>query len=109
MISGEGGARKEALIQFVDHITEIYSMANESGIVAMRFLNHKGGRINWTRKSRKYLDRHMYSGSRRVGTELKGKILDHYVIGKANQSKPVLVLLVTNGAVCFSPEISRAI
>ncbi|KAG0641321.1 hypothetical protein HOY80DRAFT_1113316 [Tuber brumale] len=43
MIHEEGGRKKEALVQFIDYITEIYSMANESGILAMRFMNSRGG------------------------------------------------------------------
>jgi len=43
MIYEERGARKKDHIQFVDHITEIYSMANESGILALTFMNRGGG------------------------------------------------------------------
>ena len=109
MILEEGGARKKTLIQFIDHITKIYSMAGETGILAMRFLNDSGGKKNWTGKSRKYLNRHSYSGLTRIGTELKRRILDLFVIGNSNQSKPLLVLIVTDGAVCLSPDISKAI
>ena len=109
MIFEENGARKEILIKFVDHITEIYSMANESGILAMRFLNDSGGKKSWTGKSQEYLDRHTFNGVTKIGTELKKKILDQFVIGNRNQSKPLLVLIVTDGAVCLSPNISTAI
>jgi len=46
MIYEESGARKKTLIQFVDHITEIYSMANEPGILAIAFTNPEGGLQN---------------------------------------------------------------
>jgi len=105
MISEENGSRKETLIQFIDHITEIYSMANESGILAMRFVNGYRGKKNWTGRSREYLDRHSYSGIARIGTALKEKILDKFVIGNTNQSKPLLVLIVTDRAVCLSPKV----
>ena len=108
MISEENGQRKETLIQFVDHITEIYSMANPSGLLAMRFMNSRVGKKNWTGKSQEYLDHHSYGGVTRIGTELKKKILDRFVIGKP-QSKPLLVLIVTDGAVCLSSNISKAI
>ena len=105
MRSEEYGKRKKTLIQFVDHITEIYSMANESGILAMRFLNGSRGKKNWTGKSQEYLDHHSYGGVTRIGTELKKKILDIFAIGNLDQSKPLLVLIVTDGAVCLSPKI----
>ena len=107
MIREENGKRKETLIQFIDHITKICSMANESGIFAMRFMNSGGGKKNWTRESKDYLDHHNYGGVTRIGTELKKKILDKFVIGNSNQSKPLLVLIVTDGAVCLSLTISK--
>jgi len=109
MIYEERGARKQTLIQFVDHITEIYSMANESGILALTFMNRGGGRQNWTGKSQEYLDHHSYGGVRRIGTAVKRRILDKFVIGNPNQTKPLLVLIVTDGAVCLSPNISKAL
>ena len=36
----KNGARKKTLRQFIDHITEICSMASSSGILAMRFMDH---------------------------------------------------------------------
>ena len=107
MISDKNGERK-TLIQFIDHITETYSMANESGILAMRFMNSKRGKKNWTGKSKEYLDHHQYGGVTRIGTELKKKLLDKFVIGNRNQNKPLLVLIVTNGAVCLALNISKA-
>ncbi|PUU80852.1 hypothetical protein B9Z19DRAFT_1106818 [Tuber borchii] len=80
MISGENGQGK-TLIQFIDHITEIYSMANESGILALRFNN--------------------YGGAAMIGTELKKKILYEFAIGNPNQKKPLLVLIVTAGVQDF--------
>ena len=109
MIHEEKGARKKTLIQLIDHITEIYSMANESGVLAMRFMNSRGGKKNWTGESKDYLDHHSYGGVTRMGTELKKKILDKFAIGNPNQSKPLLVLIVTDGGVCLSPKISKAI
>jgi len=99
MIYEEKGSRKKTLIQFIDHITDIYQMANESGILAMRFMNGRRGKKNWTGKSQEYLNEHSYGGLTRIGTALKEKILDLFVIGNPNQSKPLLVLIVTDGAV----------
>ena len=110
MESEENGRRKEILIKFIDHITEIYSMANESGILAMRFMNSPRGKKNWKGKSLEdYLDRHEYGGLTRIGTTLKEKVLELFAIGNSNQSKPLLVIIVIDGAVCFSPNISTAI
>ena len=81
-------------------------MANESGILAMRFMNGISGKKNWTEKSKSYLDDYDFSGITRIGTELKTKILDQFAIGNTNQGKPLLVLIVTDGEVCFSPHIS---
>ncbi|PUU80831.1 hypothetical protein B9Z19DRAFT_1106808 [Tuber borchii] len=99
MIYEERGARKNTLIQFVDHITEICSMANESGLLAMRFMNGRRGKKNWTGKSQEYLNNHSYGGLTRIGTALKEKILDLFAIGNPNQRKPLLVLIITDGAV----------
>jgi len=109
MIYEEGGARKETLVQFIDYITEIYSKANESGILAMTFVNHRGGKRNWTGKSQEYLDHHINGGMARIGTELKKRILDKFVIGNSHQSKPLLVIIATDGVVCLSPHISKTI
>jgi len=108
MVYKDNGARKDTLIQFVDHVTEIYTLANESGVSAMRFMNRGGGKKNWTGKSQDYLGNHTYGGITRIGAELKKKILDKFVTGNPNQRKPVLVLIVTDGTVCLSPNISQS-
>jgi len=107
MIHEEGGSRKKTLIQFIDHITEIYSIANESGILALTFTNHRGGKRNWTGRSQEYLDHHNYGGMARIGTELKRRILDKFVIGNSTQRKPLLVLIVTAGVVCLSQRFLK--
>ena len=111
MVNEDNGERKKTLIEYVDHITDIYSMANESGILAMRFINGRGGKKKWTGEpsSREYLESHKYEGLTRIGTELKKKILDFYAIRNSKQSKPLLVLIVTDGAVGLSPKISKAL
>lgn len=87
MISEENGQRKDTLIEFVDHITKIYWIANESGVLAMHFMNNKKGQKSWAGKSKDYLDSHSYDSARRIGTELEREILDIYVIGKCDQKK----------------------
>ena len=105
MISEENGERMETFARFIDHITEIYSMANESGILAIRYMNRPGGRENWTGKWHEYPDHHIYGGVTRIGTALKKRILDEFVT--KNQKKPLLVLIATDGAVCLSPKGSK--
>jgi len=99
MVHEEDGKRKETLIQYIDHITDIYKLANGSGILGLRFMNSRGGKPNWTGKSKDYLDKHEYGGVTRIGTELHRKILKKFAMNKPNQSKPLLVLIVTDGAV----------
>ncbi|KAG0641319.1 hypothetical protein HOY80DRAFT_902534 [Tuber brumale] len=99
MIYEEGGKRKKTLVQYVDNITEIYSMAKGSGILAMRFMNGPKGKRNWTGKSQEYLDQHKYGGVTRIGTELKEKILDIFATRNEKQTRPLLVLIVTDGTV----------
>ena len=108
MIREEDEKRKETLAQFVGHITEICSMANESGTVAVKFMNNARDIEYWTREKQKDLNQHSYSGLTKIGTELK-KILDKFSVGNPNQSKPLLVLIVTDGVVRFSPKSSKAI
>jgi len=105
----EEGARVKILIQFIDHITEICSMANESGILAIRFINNFRDKNNWTGELKGHLDQHIFGGTTKIGTELHKQILRPFAIGNPNQRKPLLVLIVTDGAVCFSPKIYQAI
>jgi len=83
-------------------------MANESGVLAMRFMNTKKGKKSWAGKSKDYLDSHSYDSARRIGTELEREILD--VMGKCDQKKKLpLVSIVINGSVCLAPKNFKAI
>ena len=108
MVEEEDGRRKETLIQLIDNVTEIYSMANESSILAIRFINNYGDKENWTGESRGLLNNHYFGGTTEIGTELHKKILRKFAIGNPNQSKPLLVLIATDGDVCFTPKIYKA-
>jgi len=103
--------RKGILIRYVDYITRICSMANPSGILAMRFMNSKGGKKNWKEASSvDYLSNHPFDGGvTRIGTSLKKRILDKFVMNNPNQTKPLLVLIFTDGTVYLSSDISKAI
>ena len=100
---------KETLIQLIDYITEIYSLANESGILDMRFMNRGEGKRNWKEKSEKYLNEHRYGGMAHIGRKLREEVLDKCGIGNSGQSKPLLVLVIASNTVCLSPNISEAI
>ncbi|PUU79854.1 hypothetical protein B9Z19DRAFT_977536 [Tuber borchii] len=99
MILEEDGQRKDTLIGLIKEISEIFSMANGPDAHTMHFLNtrqvKKGTDENWG----DYLDRHKFGGVTRIGTELKKQILDEFVIQNSNQSKPLLVLILTDGAI----------
>ncbi|PWW79091.1 hypothetical protein C7212DRAFT_22977, partial [Tuber magnatum] len=99
IIEEEGGAKKKTLIQYVDNIAKIYSMAKGDGFLALRFMNARWGRKDWAEgSSRVYLETTIAGGVTRIGTELKKKILDPLVIGGGDQKKPLLVLIITDGA-----------
>jgi len=74
----------------------------------MLFTNGYKGKENRTGvSSKEYLDGHSYGGLTRIGTTLREKVLDKFANSK--QSKPLLVLIVTNRAVYLSPKIPEAI
>jgi len=106
MVSEENGERKKTLVKFIDRIREICSMANESGAPALRFMNRVGDMEDWAGEWQEYRDHHSHAGLTKIGTELK-KILDKFAVGTPNQGKPLLVLIVTDGSVCFSPKSSK--
>ena len=109
MILEENRQRKETLIQLIKEILDIYSMANGPDTHTMRLLNSREPDMKEGEKWEDYLGRHEFGGVTRIGTELKEQILDKFVIGNSSQSKPLLVLILADGAVCLSPEISKAI
>ena len=109
MILEENGQRKGTLIGLIKEISDIYSMANGPNTHTIHFLNTREVKKGTDEKWESYLGRHEFGGVTRIGTELKKQILDKFVIGNSNQSKPLLVLILTDGTVCLSPEISKAI
>lgn len=101
--------RKETLRKFIELVTEYCSMANESGILAKLFMTSNGNRNDWPGSWEEYQEHHGYGSLARIGTALQSKILDQFALGNRDQSKPLLVLIVTDGAVSLSPMVSRAI
>lgn len=109
MILEENGQRKDILIGLIKEISDIYSMANGPDTHTMHFLNTREVEKRTDEKWEDYLGRHEFGGMTRIGTGLKEQILDEFVIGNSNQRKPLLVLILADGAVRLSPEISKAI
>ncbi|PUU80839.1 hypothetical protein B9Z19DRAFT_973419 [Tuber borchii] len=99
MILEENGQRKDTLIWLIKEISDIYSMANGPDAHTMHFLNTTEVKKGADEKWEDYLGRHEFGGATRIGTELKKQILDEFVIGNSNQSKPLLVIILADGTV----------
>lgn len=90
---------KRILANTMKEICKIYSLANTDGIKAVRFLNHRQGKKNVKLSGvSDVMGRCAHTGLSRIGTELHRRVLDTLVI-KAAMSKPLLVVIVTDGTV----------
>lgn len=99
MVYDQKGARIETLQKILNSITSIYNLAREQGIMTVRFLNAAKGKRNVTTKTVKTVIKgHDYGGITRIGTELKKKILDKFVLGM-EMKKPLLIMVITDGGV----------
>lgn len=103
MESEENGTRKEMLKRTMEAITSIYDLANPNGILSVQFFNSDIGFKNITQKNLPWLwERCSYGGVTRIGSALGEKILNRFVVPE--MKKPLLVMIVTDGAVSsFSP------
>lgn len=101
MRTEQGGSRIETLKATLGAITSVYDLANPQGILSVRFLNTSKGRRNVNEeKAKTLLDDHVYRGVTRIGTELERKILNRFIWNpKDPPKKPLLVMIVTDGAV----------
>lgn len=99
MVYDQKGARIVTLQKILNSITGIYNLAREQGIMTVRFLNATKGKRNVTTKTVKTVIKgHDYGGITRIGTELKKKILDKFVLGM-EMKKPLLIMVITDGGV----------
>lgn len=99
MVYAQNGERIKTLQEILNNIADIYGLAKDTGISTVRFLNAAKGKKNVTAKTVKTVIKgHDYGGVTRIGTELRKKILDRFVLGK-EMKKPLLVLVITDGAV----------
>lgn len=98
MVYAEKGIRIKQLQIVLNNFARVYNLARDKGIVRIRFLKAIMGRNNITvKKVRDCLRNHDYGGLRRVGTELKSKILDMFVL--KDMKKPLLVIVTIDGEV----------
>lgn len=102
MVYDQKGARIKTLQKILNAIAEIYNLARDRGILTVRFLNATKGKKNVTVQTVKTVIKgHDYGGVTRIGTELKKKILDKFVLG-IEMKKPLLVMVITDGEVRLS-------
>lgn len=103
MVYDQKGARIKTLQKILNAIADIYNLARDRGIMTVRFLNATKGKKNVTAQTVKTVIKgHDYGGVTRIGTELKKKILDKFVLG-IEMKKPLLIMVITDGAVRDTP------
>lgn len=100
-MSENGGAGRKTLKKYLDVITYIYSFASEykqGKVRSIRFLNSRkeGNNISHA-DANELLRGHSFLGRTKIGTHLKGKILDPLV--NQNMKRPLLVMVITDGGV----------
>lgn len=101
MSTEDRGERKKTLVKYLDVISHIYSFASEhkqGKIRSIRFLNSRkeGENVDYA-GAKALLKRHSFLGMTKIGTNLKGKILDPLV--NEHMKRPLLVMVITDGAV----------
>lgn len=96
-------ANSKILTDTLTEICKIYSLANETGVKAVRYLNHRRGKGNVKVDDvLEVVKRCAHTGLTRIGTELHRRILNDLVLKpKVDMSKPLLVMIVTDGTVSF--------
>lgn len=100
MKTEDGGRRAETQKTLLKDITEIYDLANPEGILSVRFTStSKGKRGVRSSEAATLLETHKYQGVARVGTQLEKKILNEFVWGPKAMTKPLLVIVITDGSV----------
>lgn len=95
------GARKETLRQTLEEVTKIYDLANENGLLVVRFINNTRGRKNVVNsKVNSIFDGRKYDGATMIGTALEKRMLLPFVKNKKKKmEKPLLVMTITDGRV----------
>jgi hypothetical protein len=94
----QNGERIEALRVALRTIARIYSLARPEGICELRFLNYQNMIKNITvKKVNGIIQKHVFRGQTRLGTELRRKVLQQWV--KDDMKRPVVVITITDGDV----------
>lgn len=87
----------------MNEITTVYDLANSDGLLSVRFFNSNFGSSNIQNKHLPWLWKQcQYFGITAIGSALRKKILNRFVWGR-EMKKPLLVMIITDGAVSF-PE-----
>lgn len=92
---------EEILTNTLNEICKIYSLANKTGIKAVRYLNHRQGKGNvGLTDVKEVIRRCAHTGVTRIGTELHRRVLGDLVLNpKVPMIKPLLIMIVTDGTV----------
>lgn len=81
-------------------ITSVYDLANPDGLLSVRFFNSEAGYKKVKQKNLSWLwKKFTYGGVTRIGSSLSEKVLDRFVWIQPKMTKPLLVMMVTDGAV----------
>ena len=107
----ENGERIKDLQVILQRVTSAATLFDDDGI-SVRFMNNNPpSHLIIHIRDEKQVDAVMqaiqYKGLTPMGTELKNKVLDEFVLGKANTGqlqKPVLVIVLTDGQPAGEPQ-----
>lgn len=95
----QNGNRIKLLQKLLEAITGVYNLATGQGILSVQFLNATKGKKNViVQNVQTLVEGHDYGGMQRVGTELKQKIIDKFVL-ETDMKKPLLVIVITDQVV----------
>jgi hypothetical protein len=99
----EGGRRIKALQVFLTRITEISTHFVSDGITIHWFNKLEGvNNVKDINKIPEIIKSNPFRGWTKIGTELRDKILEPFVLRPARENtlkKPVMVLIITDGEV----------
>ncbi|PUU84015.1 hypothetical protein B9Z19DRAFT_961917 [Tuber borchii] len=97
----EDGARIEILKGVLNIINSIYKHAAkpDTGIRAIRFINNYDDKDYFHGEPSQIIDNHYFGGTTKIGTELHKKILKPLVLGDTPMKKPLLIMVITDGAI----------
>ncbi|KAL0635218.1 hypothetical protein Q9L58_005864 [Maublancomyces gigas] len=96
----ENGERKLTMKDTMKAITEVYDLANDFGLLSVRFFNSDQSFIKVKSKNvYSVWKKCLYGGVTRIGSALSERVLDKYVWAPAGMKKPLLVMTITDGAV----------